>query len=356
MLIDKDEKINTSGLIIDARSITQLIYVSSIFGKLFNKSNTFLIWKGSKKDLLLAKKLLRIPKNYYILNINSVDKHLFFDFKSIKNIKTLCKKITLKSPSNRLCSSFASGFYFDLLKSSLKIKNSDVIQFDDGLINEFVQKKKYRIIRFIMNMIHGFLYFPSEYSLFSDKKFNKIFTSINPQNIISSNNKNIVDISKDVTLTFTKLSKKYINISTPNSALIMTAPTIEGGRMTKNEYQKLILTVYSKLKNFGIKKIYLSKHPSEKKMSDLLYKKLGFDFTYANYPSELIMLNKNISLIVNPINSTILMSEYFGLLNNKSNVISYIPNNSPFIDIRINKINEILSKNNVNHHLINSNE
>ena len=136
----------------------------------------------------------------------------------------------------------------------------------------------------------------------------------------------------------------------------MTAPTIEGGRMTKNEYQKLILTVYSKLQNFGIKKIYLSKHPSEKKMSDLLYKKLGFDFTYANYPSELIMLNKNISLIVNPINSTILMSEYFGLLNNKSNVISYVPNNSPFIDIRINKINEILSKNNVNHHLINSNE
>ena len=49
MIVNKDKNMNTSGLIIDARSITQLIYINSVFGKLFSSNNTFLIWKGSKK-------------------------------------------------------------------------------------------------------------------------------------------------------------------------------------------------------------------------------------------------------------------------------------------------------------------
>jgi|TARA_B110000259_G_scaffold183011_1_gene227606 hypothetical protein len=356
MIVNKDKNMNTSGLIIDARSITQLIYINSVFGNLFSSNNTFLIWKGSKKDLKLASKLLNIPKNFYIFDINSTDKYLAINFKDVRKIKNLCKQIISLSPSNTLCTCFASGFYFDFLRNSLRIKDNDVIQFDDGLINGFVQKKKYRTLRFLINLMHGFYYYPSEYALFSDKRFNKIFTSINPQNIVFLKNKNIINISKFVSSSFMKLSNKFINIEMPGSALIMTAPTIEGGRMTKAEYRTLMLRVYSKLKSFGVKKIYLSKHPSEKKMSDQLYKKLGFDFKYANYPSELIMLNKNISLIVNPINSTMLMAEFFGLLKNKANVISYVPNKSPFVDIRIANISKILKKNNINHHLIGTNE
>jgi len=356
MIVSKDKNINTSGLIIDARSITQLIYINSVFGKLFSSNNTFLIWKGSKKDLKLASNLLNIPKNFYIFDINSTDKNLAINFKDLRKIKNLCKKIISINPSNTLCTCFASGFYFDFLRNSLRIKDNDVIQFDDGLINGIVQKKKYRALRFLINLMHGFYYYQSEYTLFSDKRFNKIYTSINPQNIVFLKNKNIINISKFVSSSFIKLSNKFINIGMPGSALIMTAPTIEAGRMTKAEYRTLMLRVYSKLKSFGVKKIYLSKHPSEKKVSDQLYKKLGFDFKYANYPSELIMLNKNISLIVNPINSTMLMAEFFGLLKNKTNVISYVPNKSPFGDIRIANISKILNKNNINHHLICTNE
>ncbi|MDG2252668.1 MAG: hypothetical protein P8K73_03385 [Methylophilaceae bacterium] len=356
MITSKDKYIKTSGLIIDARSITQLIYINAVFGKLFSSNNTFLIWKGSKNDLKLASKLFKIPKNFYIFDINSSDKNLAFNFKNVRQIKNLCKKIIKNNRSNTLCTCFASGFYFDFLKNLLQINDNDVIQFDDGLINGFVQKKKYRLLRFLVNLIHGVYYFPSKYALFSDQRFNKIFTSINPKNIVDIKNKNIFNITELVTSSFIKLSNKYVDIKMPGSALIMTAPTIEGGRMTKGEYRKLILLVYSKLKNFGVNEIYLSKHPSEKKISDSLYKKLGFNFRYINYPSELIMLNKNISLIVNPINSTMLMSEFFGLLKNKADVISYVPNKSPFADIRIAKINKILKNNNVNHHLIDRNE
>ena len=142
MIANKDKNINTSGLIIDARSITQLIYINSVFGKLFSSNITFLIWKGSKKDLKLASKLLNIPKNSYIFDINSTDKNLAINFNDVRKIKNLCKKIISINSSNTLCTCFASGFYFDFLKNSLHIKDDDVIQFDDGLINGFVQKKK----------------------------------------------------------------------------------------------------------------------------------------------------------------------------------------------------------------------
>ena len=75
-----------SGLVLDARSITQLLYMHSIIGDRFSKESTILLWKGRKSDLLLTSKLIDLPKNYYILDIDSRDKALMFDFKTIKNI------------------------------------------------------------------------------------------------------------------------------------------------------------------------------------------------------------------------------------------------------------------------------
>ena len=46
MIVSKDKNINTPGLIIDARSITQLIYINSVFGKLFSSNNTFFNLEG----------------------------------------------------------------------------------------------------------------------------------------------------------------------------------------------------------------------------------------------------------------------------------------------------------------------
>ena len=71
-----------------------------------------------------------------------------------------------------------------------------------------------------------------------------------------------------------------------------------------------------------------------------------------NYPAELIVANNNISTIVTPINSTIIVCHYLGLLKNIKNIISYIPKKTIDWQQRLEQINEITKNNNINHYVI----
>ena len=66
----------------------------------------------------------------------------------------------------------------------------------------------------------------------------------------------------------------------------------------------------------------------------------------------MLVANKNIAYIANPINSTILMSDYFRHLNEINTVISYIPKNSPHEDERVKMINKVLSKYSAEHYVL----
>jgi hypothetical protein len=341
-----------AGLVLDARSITQLLYMHSIIGDRFSEENTILLWKGRKSDLLLASKLIELPKNYYILDIDSREQALMFDFKAIKNIKNICKSIASHSSNAQLCTSFASGMYFELLKSLLPVEDDDVIQFDDGLINEFIVVNKYRLFKFIIYFLHGFICLPSKYRLFSDERFKRIYTSISPDNIVSIENKQVVDISDHVSKNFYRISLEHINIDHPKSAILMTTHSVESGRMAQSEYHQLITDVYSKLQGLGIKYVYLSKHPAEKHSNNDFYNKIGLIATYQDYPSELLVANKNIAYIANPCNSTIMMSNYFKHLNGIDAAVSYYPKNSPYKDERIKRVDKILSKHGVEHYVL----
>ena len=339
-------------MVLDARSITQLLYMHSSIGDQFSEKNTTLLWKGRKSDLLLASKLIDIPKNYYILDIDSQDKKLMLNFKTVRKIKNICKSISPSSNKTQLCTSYASGMYFELLKSSLSVDDENVIQFDDGLVNELIEINKYRFFRFIIYLLHGFVFFPPKYRMFSDKRFKRIYTSINPDNIVSIENKQVVDISDDVSKIFYQISMEHLNIDSSNSAILMTHHSVESERMSKSEYRQLITDVYSKLKELGVKDIYLSKHPVEKYSNDDFYNKIGLIAFYQDYPSELLVVNKNITYIANPINSTILMSDYFRHLNEINAVISYIPKNSPHENERVKMINKVLSKYSAEHYVL----
>jgi len=339
-------------IVLDARSITQLLYMHSIIGDRFSEENTILLWKGKKSNLLLASKLIDLPKNYYILDIDSRDKALMFDFKTIKNIKNICKSIASDSSNAQLCTSFASGMYFELLKSSLSVEDDNVIQFDDGLINELIAVNRYRFFKFIIYLLHGFACFPSKYRLFSDPRFKRIYTSINPSNVVSIKDKQIVDISDHVSKNFYQISLEQINIDNPKSAILMTTHSVESGRMAQSEYHQLIKDVYSKLQGLGVKDVYLSKHPAEKHSNDDFYNKIGLITTYQDYPSELLVANKNIAYIANPMNSTIIMSNYFKHLNDIDAVVSYYPKNSPYKDERIRMVDKILSKHSAEHYVL----
>ena len=349
---DRLSFLNNTTVVLDARSITQLLYMHSIIGDQSFKETVILLWKGKKSDLLLASKLIKLPKRYHILDIDSRDKALMFDFKTIKNIKNICKSIASDFSNVQLCTSFASGMYFELLKSSLPVKDDNVIQFDDGLINELVAVNRYRFFKFVIYLLHGFACFPSKYRLFSDPRFKRIYTSINPGNIISIENKQVVDISDHVAKNFYQISLENVKIDNPKSAILMTTHSVESGRMAQSEYHQLITDVYSKLQGLGVKDVYLSKHPAEKHSNDDFYNKTGLIATYQDYPSELLVANKNIAYIANPMNSTIMMSNYFKHLNEIDAVVSYWPKNSPYKDERIRMVDKILSKHSAEHYIL----
>ena len=342
------------GLVLDVRSITHLLYMHSVIGDRFSEKNTTLFWKGRKSDLLLASKLIDIPKNYYILDENIVtnDKKLIPNFKTVRKIKNICKLISLSSDNTQLCTSNASGMFFELLKSSLSVDDGDVIQFDDGLINELILINKFRLFRFIIYLFHGFVCFPSKYRMFSDRRFKRIYTSINPDNIVSAENKQVVDISDHVSNNFHQISSEHINIENSKSAILMTTHSVENKRMSKKDHRQQITDVCSKLKELGVKDIYLSKHPSEKHSNDDFYNKIGLTVSYQNYPSELLVANKNIAYIANPLNSTIIMSDYFGYLNEIDTVITYYPKNSLHVNERVKMIDKILLKYSAEHYVL----
>lgn len=350
VLINKTHSIQ-SKLILDVRSTTQLLYMHSVYREQFLEENTILLWKGNKANLLLASKLINLPKNYFVLDFDSKDRALFFNYKTIREIRNLCKPISI-FPNNKLSTCYASGMYFELLKSSLSVSNDDVIQFDDGLVNEIIEINNYRFLRFLIYFFHGFFSLPSKYRMFSDSRFKKIYTSINPDNIFLYESKKIVDISEIVSKNFYQISLEHLNIVSSKSALFMTSHSVESRRMSSSEYHQLISNAYLKLKELGIKDIYLSKHPDEKYINDDFYNNIGLITTYQDYPSELLVANKNISYIVNPINSTIIMSDYLNHLNEIDAVISYYPKNSPHMEARIKLIAKILAKHDIDHHVL----
>jgi hypothetical protein len=324
----------------------------SVIGDRFSEKNTILLWKGRRPDLLLASKLIDLPQNYYILDIDSKDRALMFDRQTVRKIKNICKSIALYSSNTQLCTPFASGMYFELLRSSLSVKDGGVIQFDDGLINELIEVNRYRFLRFIIYLLHGFFCLPPRYRLFSDKRFKRIYTSINPDNIVALENKQVVDISDHVSKNFYRISLEHIKIDSPKSAIFMTTHSVESGRMPQSEYHQLITDAYSKLQELGVKDVYLSKHPAEECSNDDFYKKTGFIASYQDYPSELLVANENISYIAHPMNSTITMSNYFKHLNEIDAVVSYFPKNSPYKDERIKMIDKILSKHSIEHYVL----
>jgi hypothetical protein len=339
-------------IVLDARSITQLLYMHSVIGGKFSEKNTILLWKGKESSLLLASKLIDIPRNYHILDIDSKDKALMLNFNTVRQIKDICKSIDPSFNNVQLFTSYASGMYFELLRSTLSVKNEDIIQFDDGLANKLIEINKYRMFRFIIYLMHGFFCFPPRHRLFSDIRFKRIYTSINPKNIISIEGKQIVDISKKVSKNFHQISSECINIDSSKSAILMTTHSVESGRMVQSEYHQLITDVYSKLQELGVKDVYLSKHPTEKSSNDDFYNKIGLNATYRDYPAELIVANRNIAYIANPINSTIMMSAYLKHLNKIEAVVSYIPKKSPYEGERVEMINKTLSKYSIKNYVL----
>tara|TARA_B100000767_G_scaffold32688_1_gene27919 strand:+ start:18358 stop:19332 length:975 start_codon:yes stop_codon:yes gene_type:complete len=322
----------------------------SAFEEEFSAGNSMLLWHGKESDLLLASRLIQLPQNILVLDIITMDTVLMRDFQTIKKIKNTLNQLNT-SQNTKLCSSYASGIYFELIKSILSIENSNVIQFDDGL-NELLEVNYYRVIKSLICMVHGIHFFPSKFKLFSDSRFKHIYTSINPGHVVRDTSKAVVDISERVSRTYSQISESNLNVMSTNAAVLMTTHSVESGRTSKNEFQALIGEVYNRLKSLGAQEIYLSKHPTEKCVNDEFYKSIGLNTSYQDFPSELLVANKNITFIGNPFNSTLIMCNHLKLLNHIKTVVSYWPINAPHKLQRTSMIESLMLKYDADHYII----
>lgn len=330
-------------IIFEARSTTHLLYMYSEFQELFYAESSMVLFKGSQSDLKLASGLIRLPPNIIVMDLVSMDRVLLMDFIGIRKIKRIMSRISTCPDTTKLCTSYGSGIYFELIKSCLSIKNDNVILFDDGLSNELVEVNPKRVIRSFMYIVHGIYCFLPKYKLFSDPRFKQIYTSICPEYLTNSK-KLVTDISSNVGETISRISNNNIKIPNPKSALLMTTHSVESKRSSKDDFENVIKNVVFKLKDLGVRDIYLSKHPAEHDLNNSFYQSIGLITEYKDCPSELLVANQNITVIANPYNSTLIISDYIKLLGNIEVVVSYWPLNAPHKDERVRMIEKIVQK------------
>ena len=133
----------------------------------------------------------------------------------------------------------------------------------------------------------------------------------------------------------------------------MTTHCVESKRLNRLEYHNFLKKVYIQSKKIGNTSIYLSKHPAENNINDHFYiNNLKLNSIYMDYPAEIIIANHNIKTIITPINSTIIVCNYLGLLSNITHIISYIPKKTIDWKQRLDLIEKITIKNKINHHVI----
>ena len=132
----------------------------------------------------------------------------------------------------------------------------------------------------------------------------------------------------------------------------MTTHSVESKRTDKNEFQSVIGGVVKRLRGLGAQEVYLSKHPAEGYGNDEFYKSIGLITCYEDFPSELLVANKHITLVANPFNSTLIMCDYLKLLDHIKTVVSYWPANAPYKSQRIKMIENLLDKYSICHYII----
>lgn len=345
--MDKENFTNTK-VVLDARSITQLLYMLSYVNANTTLTDVTILWIGRPELIKSIKKYLHLPEVINMSNANISDSNILFNyfllFKISGKIPPINKKIVLFTAFNH-------GLYFSMLKSKLSLSPGSIYLFDDGSINIIQKYNSKRVLRFILYALHGLPIEWSKYRLFCNKKYNKIYTVLSKDVIPEcAKEKKIVNISGYVSslysLLFKKIYKGKIRI---NSALLLTHHAVESRRLSIGEYQDLIVSVVNKIKFYGVENIYLSTHHLEGDINKEFYKSLELILIHEDFPAELFLSSEKISIIAQPYNSTPLIANFIGLLSNINTIISYKVVNSPDINSRISSIKNMTIKNNITH-------
>jgi hypothetical protein len=136
-----------------------------------NTNECILLWYGEDKALDLFSKLSSIPNHFFIFN-NINKKTIWFDFFKVMQLKNKFIKINNQFPNiNQIYSSYNYGIYFELIKKIFKVKNKNIILFDDGISSLIKIKNRNRLLKSLIYLLHGIFIFISKYRLFYDKKY-----------------------------------------------------------------------------------------------------------------------------------------------------------------------------------------
>jgi hypothetical protein len=336
-------------IIFDARNLIQYYLMLSVHKIFFNKYEIYLFWYGSENDYKKINEFIRAPSRVFYFNLHKPlnNKNFLLDLSARQLIKKKTKIIKNSINKILLFTSFPNGLYFEYIKKNLDVKNKDTFVFDDGNINNFIIKNKWRLLIFLRNCLVGLFIFPSKYRLFSDSRFTNIYTINSNAKFYNKHTKNIIFIKKYFLETIKKDAIKIKSIP-KRSAILITAPLVESNRMDINKYQDMISNIIKQLEKYKISNIIHSIHPSETEINKKFYNKNNFLNEYSQYPAELILLNKNINYIISPANSTLMLGESFPVLfKNIDFVFLYSLPMTFMHSIRLDKVKNFLERANI---------
>ena len=172
--MDRENFINVK-VVLDARSISQLLYMLSYIDSNMTITDVTILWIGKPELIKSIKKYLNLPEVINISNTNISDSDLLFNYSLLFKVS---KKIPLINKKNVLFTAFNHGLYFSMLKSKLSLPSSSIYLFDDGSINTVQKYNSKRVLRSILYALHGLQIEWSEYRLFCNKKYKKNLHSI----------------------------------------------------------------------------------------------------------------------------------------------------------------------------------
>lgn len=335
-------------VVLDARSISHLLYMLSYVDCNKTIQEVVVLWAGKPELIESLGKYMHLPEIKYISKINPSDSNILFNYPLFFGIN---KKISNISGQIILFTAFNHGVYFSMIKKKLSLSYDSIYLFDDGSLNILQKYNSKKILRVLLYSFHGLFPGYSKYRLFCNEKYNNIYTIFSRSMLpVCVRKKQIINISKYVNNSYNFLFKKiYKNKVQPNSALLLTHHAVESDRLKLNEYQTLIVDVVKEIRSHGVEDIYLSKHQQEKDINTDFYKSLNLKSTYEDFPAEILLSSSNIKIMAQPYNSSPLVASSIGLMSNLNTIISYKIKHSPDIESRVNSIDNIAVQHNLNH-------
>ena len=224
-----------------------------------------------------------------------------------------------------IITSFPRGILYTLLTSyKKKIKNCKIFVLDDGFSNSLSESyiepdSLFVRTKFFFTRILCFTRDQLTFGFFDLQLVDSIFT-VYPEALPKDYSGLIIDPSRYYSKWYPQmLSQASIDSS---SILFLGHHAAESGRLKRHHYHDLVKRLVSSWLDQD-KKVYFSSHHAESSENKLFYKTIGMSGDFDNEPAELLIATGQFSIIIAPLNTTLIECDKIQILSSVSKYIGY---------------------------------